>query len=127
MIPDAVLVVAFGWSALLLVAGGLLLLRARDSLHRLLALDVLGTIVIIMLATLSDLNGGDFARAVQHASDVLAICGKIYPSTAANVALEAILADGTRVEGETRISKSKARIRRIRIKPARPRPMALQW
>ena len=36
MIPDAVLVVAFGWSALLLVAGGLLLLRARDSLHRLL-------------------------------------------------------------------------------------------
>lgn len=57
MIPDVVLVVAFAWSALLLVAGGLLLLRARDSLHRLLALDVLGTIVIIMLATLSDLNG----------------------------------------------------------------------
>ena len=57
MIPSVVLVVAFAWSALLLVAGGLLLLRARDSLHRLLALDVLSTIVIIMLATLSDLNG----------------------------------------------------------------------
>ena len=77
----------------------------------------------LLLTALTDLNGGDFGRAVQHASDVLAICGKIYPSTAANVVLEAILADGTRVEGETRISKSKARIRRIRVKPARPRPI----
>lgn len=57
MIPDIVLGLAFGWSTLLLVAGGLLLLRASDSLHRLLALDVLGTIVIIMLTTLSYLNG----------------------------------------------------------------------
>ena len=57
MIPDAVLVVAFAWSAVLLVAGGLLLLRTRDSLHRLLALDVLGTIVIMVLATLSYLDG----------------------------------------------------------------------
>jgi multicomponent Na+:H+ antiporter subunit F len=57
VIPSVVLVVAFAWAALLLVAGGLLLLRARDSQHRLLALDVLGTIVIIMLATLSYLNG----------------------------------------------------------------------
>ena len=77
----------------------------------------------LLLTALTELNGGDFARAVQHASDVLAICGRIYPSTAANVVLEAILADGTQVEGETRISKSKARIRRIRIKPARPRPV----
>ncbi len=57
MIPDVVLVFAFAWATLLLVAGGLLLLRASDSLHRLLALDVLGTIVIIMLTTLSYLNG----------------------------------------------------------------------
>lgn len=56
MIPDAVLVVAFAWATLLLVAGGLLLLRASDSLHRLLALDVLGTIVIMLLTTLSYLN-----------------------------------------------------------------------
>ena len=56
MIPDAILSIAFAWASLLLVAGGLLLLRARDSLHRLLVLDVLGTIVIIMLATLSYLD-----------------------------------------------------------------------
>lgn len=57
MIPEVVLVIAFGWAILLLVVGGLLLLRASDSLHRLLALDVLGTIVIILLTTLSYLNG----------------------------------------------------------------------
>ena len=77
----------------------------------------------LLLTALTDVNGGDFARAVQHASEVLATCGNIYPSTAANVVIEAVLADGSHVEGETRISKSKARIRRIRIKPARPRPM----
>ena len=57
MIPELVVASAFAWATLLLVAGGLLLLRAPDALHRLLALDVLGTIVIIMLTTLSYLNG----------------------------------------------------------------------
>jgi len=51
------MVVAFAWATVLLVAGGLLLLRAADSLHRLLALDVLGTIVIIVLTTLSYVKG----------------------------------------------------------------------
>jgi uncharacterized cofD-like protein len=77
----------------------------------------------LLLTALTDLSRGDFARAVQHASDVLACCGHIYPSTAANVALQATLADGKTVEGETRISRSKARIRRIRLKPVRPKPM----
>jgi multicomponent Na+:H+ antiporter subunit F len=57
LIPDVVLASAFAWATLLLVAGGLLLLRAPDALHRLLVLDVLGTVVVIMLTTLSYLNG----------------------------------------------------------------------
>ena len=77
----------------------------------------------LLLTALTELNDGDFARAVQHASDVLATCGKIYPSTAANVSIEAVLADGSRVEGETNISKSKARIRQIQMNPAKPRPL----
>src|SRR4051794_17494536 len=77
----------------------------------------------LLLTALTDLSRGDFARAVQHASDVLACCGHIYPSTAANVVLQATLVDGKTVEGETRISRSKARIRRIRLKPVRPKPM----
>lgn len=66
---------------------------------------------------------GDFAQAVKVSSEVLAIAGRIYPSTAANVALEAVLEDGRRVLGETRISKARSRIRRIELKPARCMPL----
>lgn len=76
----------------------------------------------LFLTALTDLTG-DFAKAVQHASDVLATCGKIFPSTSTNVVLEAILRDGTSVEGETRISRSRSPIRRIRLRPARVKPM----
>lgn len=50
---DLVFGVAFVWALLLLVLGGVLLLRAADTLHRVLALDVLVTIVILLLTTLS--------------------------------------------------------------------------
>ena len=51
--PDIVIDIALGWAALLLLGGGLLLLRARNALHRVLALDVLVVIIIAMLAILS--------------------------------------------------------------------------
>jgi uncharacterized cofD-like protein len=79
----------------------------------------LGNLFITALTELT----GDFAKAVQHASDVLATCGRIFPSTPTNVVLEATLADGKKVEGETRISKSRTRIKRITLKPARVKPM----
>src|SRR5437867_1012256 len=47
---------------------------------------------------------GDFPDAVKESSEVLAIKGRIYPSTASNVTLEAVLDNGARVVGETRIS-----------------------
>jgi multicomponent Na+:H+ antiporter subunit F len=53
---DVALAIAFGWASLLLVAGGWLLLRAPDTLHRVLALDVLVVIVIAVLTTLSYLH-----------------------------------------------------------------------
>jgi uncharacterized cofD-like protein len=65
---------------------------------------------------------GDFSEAVRVSSEVLAIRGRIFPSTEQNVTLEAELEDGTIVEGETRISKSRKRIRRIRLVPRRVRP-----
>jgi uncharacterized cofD-like protein len=70
----------------------------------------------LFLAALSDLTG-DFAEAVKMSSEVLAIAGRIYPATAENVTLEAVLENGTVVRGETRISKSRARIREIRLAP----------
>jgi multicomponent Na+:H+ antiporter subunit F len=57
MIPDVVLDIAFIWAVGLLVAGGLLLLRASGTLQRVLALDVLSAILIIVLTTLSYVNG----------------------------------------------------------------------
>jgi multicomponent Na+:H+ antiporter subunit F len=45
--------IAAGWATLLLVAGGVLLLRSPGSLQRVLALDVLVVIVVALLTTLS--------------------------------------------------------------------------
>jgi uncharacterized cofD-like protein len=66
---------------------------------------------------------GDFPQAVKLSSEVLAIAGRIYPSTAANVVLEARLENGSRLFGETRISKSRSRIERILLNPRRCRPL----
>jgi len=67
---------------------------------------------------------GDFPDAVKASAEVLKIVGRIYPSTVQNVALEALLADGSRITGETRISKSRKKIDTIRLAPRRVRPLA---
>jgi multicomponent Na+:H+ antiporter subunit F len=51
--PEPLLTGAFVWCTLLLVFGGLVLLRAHDTLHRIIALDVLGSVVIALLTILS--------------------------------------------------------------------------
>ncbi len=48
-----VIVPALVWVTLLLVAGGLTLIRARDVLQRVVALDLLAVLVIALLALLS--------------------------------------------------------------------------
>jgi uncharacterized cofD-like protein len=67
---------------------------------------------------------GDFANAVTVSSEVLNIAGRIYPATGENVSLEAKLANGTKVVGETNISASRHRIRSIRLRPRKVRPIA---
>ena len=67
---------------------------------------------------------GDFPEAVKASSEVLKIAGRIYPCTNQNVALEATLADGSRVVGETRISRSRQEILSVRLLPAKARPLA---
>jgi uncharacterized cofD-like protein len=81
----------------------------------------------LFLTALTNLTG-DFARAVKLSSEVLAILGRIYPSTGANVMLEAELENGRVIAGETRISKSRARIKRIRMRPriCKPLPETLE-
>jgi uncharacterized cofD-like protein len=76
----------------------------------------------LFLTALTSLTG-DFAGAVKMSSEILASAGRIYPSTKADVILEATLDDGTVVVGESKISKSKGRIRTIRLQPRRCRPL----
>jgi uncharacterized cofD-like protein len=76
----------------------------------------------LFLTALTNLTG-DFSKAVLLSSEILASRGRIYPSTAENVVLEAELEDGTILKGETRISKSRRRIRRLRLEPATCRPL----
>jgi uncharacterized cofD-like protein len=66
---------------------------------------------------------GDFAQAVKLSSEVLAVAGRIYPSTAANVVLEATLANGRKVTGETRISRSSVAIDKIALRPRQVKPL----
>ena len=77
----------------------------------------------LFLTAMTDLTG-DFARAVTLSAQVLSVRGHIYPATSANVVLEATLADGRKISGETRISRSTARIERIALRPPRPKPLA---
>ena len=76
----------------------------------------------LFLTAMTELTG-DFSRAVQLSSEVLSVLGRIYPSTAANVMLEAELADGRRLEGETRIVRANAQIKRLRLRPRHPKPL----
>ena len=55
--PAFIIVPALVWVTLLLVAGGLVLIRARDVLQRVVALDLLAVIVIALLALLSYQRG----------------------------------------------------------------------
>lgn len=66
---------------------------------------------------------GDFALAVKESSEILASAGRIYPATAENVVLEAELDNGKTVQGETRISRSRSRIRTIRLVPRNCSPV----
>ncbi len=66
---------------------------------------------------------GDFAQAVKLSSEILAIRGRIFPATSANVALEATLTDGSVVRGESTISKSRRPIALIRLNPENCDPL----
>src|SRR5579863_501900 len=76
----------------------------------------------LFLTALTDITG-DFPDAVRSSAEVLNIAGRIFPATEAKVSLEAVLDDGTVVRGESRISRSRRRIRQIRMLPNRVRPL----
>jgi uncharacterized cofD-like protein len=76
----------------------------------------------LFLAALTSITG-DFAEAVRLSAEILLTRGHIYPATTSNVELEALMADGTRVRGETRITASKGKIKELFLIPPDVEPL----
>jgi uncharacterized cofD-like protein len=78
-----------------------------------------GNLFLAALTSITD----DFSEAVRLSSEILLTRGHIYPATTSNIELEAAMADGTTVRGETNITASKGRIRQVRLIPGDVKPM----
>jgi uncharacterized cofD-like protein len=76
----------------------------------------------LFLAALTSITK-DFSEAVRLSSEILVTRGHIYPATTANVELEALMEDGTRVRGETKITASKVRIKELFLVPHDVEPL----
>lgn len=66
---------------------------------------------------------GDFYRAIGESSQVLAVRGRVMPSTLDHVVLRAELQGGRVAEGESSIGRSQYPIRRVFLEPRDPRPL----
>jgi uncharacterized cofD-like protein len=78
-----------------------------------------GNLFLTALTTIT----GDFAEAVKRSSEILNTRGHIYPATISDVRLEAVMADATRVLGETNITASTGRVLEINLVPSDVRPL----
>lgn len=76
----------------------------------------------LFLTAMVQLTGGDFERAVKETSKVLAIRGKVVPSTVSNVHLAAEYTDGTYTEGEAKIPNPRLRVKRVYLTGEAARP-----
>ena len=76
----------------------------------------------LFLAALTSITS-DFSEAVRLSSEILLTRGHIFPATTSNIELEALMEDGTRVRGETRITASKGRIKELFLVPPGVGPM----
>ena len=81
----------------------------------------------LFLAALTHVTG-DFTEAIRVSSKVLAIRGRIFPSTLSNVHLVATLENGRIVHGETRITASKVPIAKLKLssRAVRALPLAIE-
>jgi uncharacterized cofD-like protein len=78
-----------------------------------------GNLFLAALTSITD----DFSEAVRLSSEILATRGHIYAATTANIELEALMQDGTRVRGETKITASKGHIKELFLVPPEPDPL----
>lgn len=79
----------------------------------------------LLLTAMTQITG-DFDQAVRATSRVLAIRGRVLPSTLEQVTLQADLEDGRVIDGEVAISREaqSSPIRRLRLVPESPKALA---
>ncbi len=82
----------------------------------------------LFIAAMTEMYEGNYEQAIAATSKVLAIRGKVYPSTLQNVCLLGEMEDGAIVEGETEIAHHPLPIKRMYLRPenAQPMPEALE-
>lgn len=73
----------------------------------------------LFLSAMNEITG-DWERAIGASSQVLAIRGRVLPSTLSDVCLWANLSDGRHIEGESNITKAGGNIDEIGCIPANP-------
>jgi uncharacterized cofD-like protein len=76
----------------------------------------------LLIAAMTSITG-DFEKAVKETSNILAIRGRVLPSTVDNITLHAVMSDGTISDGETNIVKSPLAIDHIFLTPADAKPL----
>lgn len=76
----------------------------------------------LLIAAMTEVTG-DFETAVEATSNILAIRGRVIPSTTDTVVLVGEMADGREITGETNIAHDPAPIHRIKLCPDDPRPL----
>lgn len=77
----------------------------------------------LLIAAMADITG-DFERAVEETANILAIRGRVLPSTVESVVLVGEMEDGREVTGETAIAHAKGKIARIKLCPDAPKPLS---
>ena len=82
----------------------------------------------LFIAAMTEIYKGNYEQAIAATSKVLAIRGKVYPSTVQNVTLLGEMEDGSIIEGETQIAHHTLPIQRMYLRPenAQPLPEALE-
>jgi uncharacterized cofD-like protein len=74
------------------------------------------TVGNLLIAAMTDLEGGDFEEAVRQVNRVLAVRGQVLPVSPTPLTLHALLRDGSQLDGQSAISKT-AGIDRVWLTP----------
>lgn len=77
----------------------------------------------LFIAAMSEVMGGDMEKALQESSKVLAVKGRVLPASAEHIRLDAVMNDGSIVQGESNIPNAKKKIKRVRLFPEHVAPV----